>query len=105
MDRTVPVNEGVFNGSQLDLLGVSVHHLGTIFLDRVLAHHDGLSRDSNIYQIEDLRKPTGLIRQLSQNVLCPITKKWGAAYVHCLKGKDHVGPATQMLSYSWGYVH
>jgi tetratricopeptide (TPR) repeat protein len=28
----------------------------------------------------------------------------GAAYVHTLQGADHVGPASIMLSYTWGYT-
>jgi hypothetical protein len=37
-------------------------------------------------------------------VLCPIDGQLGAAYVHCLGGKDEVGDANFMLSYSWGCV-
>ena len=35
--------------------------------------------------------------------MCPIDGKRGVAYVHCINGNDHVGTATHMLSYAWGY--
>ena len=35
--------------------------------------------------------------------MCPIDGKRGVAYVHCIDGNDHVGIATHMLSYAWGY--
>ncbi|CAB9510328.1 Hydra magnipapillata [Seminavis robusta] len=95
---------------ELDTLGVSVHHLQHIFLEREvgMAKKNAttgkfLSKDSSIYEIEDLEGPPGVIRTKSVNTVCPIDGKMGAAYVHSLQGEDHVGEATQMLSYSWNY--
>ncbi|CAB9518597.1 finger protein [Seminavis robusta] len=62
-----------------------------------------LSKDSSIYEIEDLEGPPGVIRTKSAKTVCPIDGKMGAAYVHTLQGEDHVGEAAHMLSYSWGY--
>jgi len=89
-----------------DLLGVSVHYLATQFLQEV-EDDDRITvsaRDAVIYDLEDTRSTTpGLIRRRGKNVLCPITNKMGAAYVHCLSRVDDVGPSTHMLSYTWGY--
>jgi hypothetical protein len=83
-----------------DLVGVSVYYLQNIFLKEVEAA--GLSRDSTIYDLENLNGPAGLIRKEGVDVVCPITNTRGAAYVHCLEGADNVGGATHMLSYTWG---
>ena len=83
-------------------LGVSVHWLSTGFISDIESH--GLTRNNNIYQIEDLRSPkNGVIRSKGKKVICPHDGKIGAAYVDCLEGKDNVGPATLMLSYGWRY--
>jgi hypothetical protein len=87
----------------LEKLGVSVHYLKTFLLEEVLLT-PGLSRDSTIYDCEKLEGPPGVIRQKGEDVLCPIDGQLGAAYVHCLGGKDEVGDANFMLSYSWGCV-
>ncbi|CAB9510843.1 Kinesin light chain [Seminavis robusta] len=99
------------NSPSMDTLGVSVHHLEHIFLEEVYsftttaaANQNPLSRDSKIYQIEGLRGPPGVIRTRGTNTVCPIDGRLGAAYVNCLQGEDHVGEATQMLSYSWNYT-
>ncbi|CAB9530832.1 Kinesin light chain [Seminavis robusta] len=109
----------------LDTLGVSVHHLAHFFMKKEVcaarttrrkpfaglvlgkdAATTGtpLSRDSKIYQIENLQRPPGVIRMQSADTICPIDGRKGSAYVHSLKGKDHVGEATHMLSYSWDYT-
>lgn len=62
----------------------------------------GSSTGKTIYQLEDLRRGPGLIRRKGIDVRCPRDGKMGAAYVDCLKGKQHVGRANLMLSYSWG---
>ncbi|CAB9520254.1 Kinesin light chain [Seminavis robusta] len=97
--------------TQMDTLGVSVHHLEHIFLEREIGKptrsaitEKCLSRESKIYDIEDLQGPPGVIRSKGINIVCPIDGKMGAAYVHCLQGEDHVGKATHMLSYSWNYT-
>ena len=85
---------------QPDYQGLSVHYLRHCFLDEVRAA--GFSRDSKIYDLEDLRGPPGLVRKKGAETICPMTGKKGAAYVHCVKGQDNVGDATHMLSYTWG---
>jgi hypothetical protein len=81
------------------MLGVSVEHLRTIFMDKVRAA--GLTEKSTIHDIENLRKEPGLIRQMGSAVTSSVDGRIGAAYVHCLVGEDHVGRADSMLSYSW----
>lgn len=87
----------------LDFLAPSVHHLQTSFRD--LIEESGLDPSTaTLYDIENLRSETpGLIRTKGLNVTCPIDGDVGAAYVHCLEDEDHVGPASFMLSYCWGY--
>jgi hypothetical protein len=88
------------NNSRLDdMAGVSVYHLCNTFLPHV--EDAGFSRDSTIYELENLKGPPGLIRKVGRNIPCPITGEMGAAYVHCLQGEDHVGRASHMLSYTW----
>jgi len=84
-----------------DFIGVSVYYLETEFLREV--QEAGYSRDSTIYQLEDLKcLAPGVIRQKGLSRTCPLDQKKGAAYIHCLRGDDHVGQATHMLSYTWG---
>ena len=88
--------------TSLDLLGVSVHHLQTYFMERVLAA--GFSKDVKVYEIENLQGPPGLIRQQGTQVISPVDGKLGASYVHCFNDAKDVGAANYMLSYSWRYV-
>ncbi|CAB9529597.1 Kinesin light chain [Seminavis robusta] len=103
-------NKSHVQSTQLDTLGVSVFHLEHFFLEKEVcaSNHAStgkfLSKESKVYDIEDLRGPPGVIRSKSANTVCPVDKKMGAAYVHCLEGDDHVGEATHMLSYSWDYA-
>lgn len=90
-----------------ELLGVSVHWLQNEFLKKEVPSDGRYTSDSTIYDIEDLNAdekhhPFGPIRQKGKGVECPLDKKPGAAYVHCLEGADNVGKATHMLSYTWG---
>ncbi|CAB9516000.1 Kinesin light chain [Seminavis robusta] len=86
------------------LLGVSIHYLQTSFLEEVTST-EPLSRNSSIHQIEDLESHEGgVIRRKGADRVCPIDGKTGAAYVHCLQGKDSVGTADYMLSYSRSYT-
>ena len=82
-----------------DFLAPSVYHLQSTFLTQI-KDEQGLSiDDATLYDIEDLRnvdKP-GLIRKKGLDVECPIDGNLGCAYVHTLKGDDHVGSATHML--------
>jgi len=92
------------NRDYYDFLAPSVHHLQTTFLEKLI--DSGLTRDSTLYEIEDLQSnKLGLVRQKGVDVTCPIDGRPGAAYVHCLEslGGSHVGTATHMLSYAWGY--
>ncbi|GFH61349.1 hypothetical protein CTEN210_17825 [Chaetoceros tenuissimus] len=78
---------------------VSVRYLSTKFLEEVKDSRGSrrLGRESKIYEIEDLSKDEyGVIRKKG------VEKK--SSYVDCLNGKDNVGEATHMLSYSWGYT-
>lgn len=86
------------------LLGVSVHHLQTVFLTEIAAEPFSLRRESTIHDIENLEDDEpGVIRHKGACRSCPLDGRLGAAYVHCLSGADHVGRATHMLSYSWRY--
>jgi len=93
----------VSNGrDKFDFLAPSVYHLETCFLEEI--KQSGLGEDATLYDIENLRgKTPGIIRKKGMDVKCPIDGDIGAAYVHCIKGKDHVGTATHMLSYAWSY--
>lgn len=84
-----------------ELAGVSVHYLQHHFIQEVA--EAGYSRNSSIYELEDLRGNPGIIRRKGADVMCPLSNKKGAAYVHCLRGLDNVGTSTHMLSYTWSY--
>mmetsp|Transcript_2716 Transcript_2716/g.3816 ORF Transcript_2716/g.3816 Transcript_2716/m.3816 type:complete len:541 (-) Transcript_2716:18-1640(-) len=92
--------------TDLDLRGVSVHHLANYFMDLVRAKYPDSGNDTKIYQIEDLNDldKNGIIREEGKDTQCPIDDRRGAAYVHTLQGADHVGPASIMLSYTWRYT-
>ncbi|CAB9524044.1 Kinesin light chain [Seminavis robusta] len=85
-------------------LAVSVHYLRSTFLQEVLAT-PGLSRDSTVYDIENLdEEAPGVIRRKADHVCCPIDGRMGAAYVHGVDDDGiSVGQANVMLSYTWGY--
>jgi len=76
--------------------GISVSYLATTFADEVEAA--GFSKDTPIYELEPI-----VIRSKGQHVVCPRDGRPGAAYVDAIQEPDAVGPATHMLSYSWGY--
>ncbi|CAB9496746.1 Hydra magnipapillata [Seminavis robusta] len=103
VDATVDTDQVEVVDSDKDLLGVSVHHLQHGLLHEV--KEAGLSRESKIYEIEDLRYPAhGVIRRKGASVTCPIDGQLGASYVHSLgDDPDKVGPSHFMISYSWGY--
>ena len=88
-----------------DLLGISVHHLANNLTNLVCAERPHSGKDTTIHQMEDLRNhdKNGIIREKGKDTICPIDGRIGAAYVHTLEGADHVGPASIMLSYTWGY--
>uniref|UniRef100_A0A7S3V7M0 MalT-like TPR region domain-containing protein n=1 Tax=Chaetoceros debilis TaxID=122233 RepID=A0A7S3V7M0_9STRA len=90
------------DANQLDVdgqlnLGVSVYHLSTTFADKVSEVH-GNSNPVKIYEILDtIICPTG------EQVECSRDGRIGAAYVDAI-GDEDTGPATHMLSYTWGYT-
>jgi hypothetical protein len=87
-----------------DLLGVSVNWLETGLMEEILST-PGLTRDSTIYAVENLQdtEQLGVIRRKGAQTACPLDGKLGSPYVHALEGDpDKVGPATYMLSYTWG---
>lgn len=85
-----------------DFLAPSVHHLQTTFFKYV--SDNGFGEDATVYDIENLRsEEPGLIRKRGLDKYCPIDGRSGAAYVQCIEGDDHVGIATHMISYAWGY--
>ena len=90
----------------LNFLAPSVYHLQTSFLDYI-TENDFNPTSAKVYDIENLsEEEPGLIRRKGMDVICPIDGDLGASYVHSIMddGDDHVGAATHMLSYAWGYV-
>ena len=86
-----------------DLLGVSVYHLNEVFLPQI--RDEGFSEATKFYEIENLSLDSpGIVRRRGQHLLCPFDHLPGCAYVHTISGIDHVGPATHMLSWTWGYT-
>eukprot|EP00928_Gymnodinium_smaydae_P089702 TRINITY_DN73613_c0_g1_i1.p1 TRINITY_DN73613_c0_g1~~TRINITY_DN73613_c0_g1_i1.p1 ORF type:complete len:640 (+),score=85.31 TRINITY_DN73613_c0_g1_i1:113-2032(+) len=77
-------------------LGCSVHHLATALLDAVADAR--LPRDAKVHEVE-----AKVIRPYTVGFRCPNDGRPGSAYVDCLRGADHVGPAGHMLSYTWSY--
>lgn len=83
--------------SEVAMEGVSVHHLAKDLWDAVLAC--GFDEGATVADIEPrIIRPAGLA------MACPRDNSMGAAYVDTLSGNDHVGHATHMLSYTWGYT-
>jgi hypothetical protein len=70
--------------------GVSVHYLEHVLLQEVKDEDSDLDINT-------------AIRRKGTNVICPRDNQLGAAYVDCIHGKDFVGQANVMLSYSWDY--
>jgi len=88
-------NKGSANTSEkLGLMGISVHYLSNQFMREV--RNADFDETSKIYDIVDF-----VIRKKGANVVCPIEKIRGAAYVHSIL-KMYVGKADIMLSYAWG---
>ncbi len=79
--------------------GVSIYHMHHMLLPQVEELREVQGNENlNIYDIND-----PIIKAKGKHIICPRDKKKGAAYVDCLKGKDHVGIATFMISYCWLY--
>ena len=91
----------------LERQGPSVHHLSTDFITDTLQavsnqmpHMEGITdpAEAKIFHMaKAYGTPAGLL------VMCPRDGQPGAAYVDTLSGKDNVGIANALLSYSWGY--
>eukprot|EP00435_Cladocopium_sp_Y103_P072810 s246_g41.t1 len=94
---SLPASDETGHAEQnLDLHGVSCHHLKNDLMDCIRSHGQELSSVS-VHGIEPL------IRARGQDVMCPKTGKLGSSYVDALQGEDHVGMSNFMLSYSWRY--
>ena len=119
--------------SQMDLLGVSVHHFRSVFLPDILQHPE-FSMQSKFHEIENLRAPNNAssvgsssdgssdnnnnnnttrgcyVRDKGAHHICPVDGRPGAAYVDTLSSsmaphpEDHCGPSTAMLSWTWQYT-
>ena len=100
-----PTSSGTSTTDQADdVQGVSVHWLCTGLVDEIRSF--GLDEKcASIHDIECLEGPSskGVIRKKGAHVMSPVDGRLGASYVHCLKGKDRVGKANYMLSYTWSY--
>jgi hypothetical protein len=91
----------------LERQGPSVFHLSTAFIRKAmkaiqkkLEMFDDLTHASHAkiyHMVEAFGKPTGI------NHICPRDGLVGASYVDTLIGKENVGVAKALLSYSWGY--
>jgi len=87
------------------ILGVSVKYLSSTFYEECKTYLNSRGKDVStalVYDIEDLREPTGMIREKGKAIISKEDGKLGASYIDCLKDEDDVGEATHMLSYSWG---
>merc|ERR1719193_417723 len=92
--RSEPVASGELG---CKLRAPSVHYLTTGFLREV--ESAGFSRDSTIHEVEP-----EIIRFKGARLVCPRDGNVGCAFVDTLEGSDDAGPATMMLSYTWGYT-
>eukprot|EP00035_Acanthoeca_spectabilis_P014132 m.268599 g.268599 ORF g.268599 m.268599 type:complete len:2132 (-) comp16059_c0_seq3:59-6454(-) len=76
------------------------HKLELVVIERpksLIEHIPADLTDLRIYQMVELyTKPIG------QDITCPRDFELGCAYVDTLVGRDNVGRATALLSYSWG---
>jgi hypothetical protein len=112
--RKTVLRDNNANKDDVNSLGVSVHWLTTGFLEEI--KEVGLDVESaTIHQLESFQddEPPGLIRQRGQHLVSPVDGKLGTSYVHALllessgkaeKEEERLGPATWMLSYTWGYT-
>ena len=105
------------------LLGPSVHHLTTVLRPGCLTSVSASIVETAVTGLDFDGLPPKAWRPLisspeeakiwhlvhsyakpqSVNLVCPRDGQPGAAYVDTLAGSDHVGRASALLSYSWGY--
>ena len=82
---------------------VSVAYLSGHFLQEV--KDAGFEHDNaTAYDLEPdvSSRNLGFIRQKGgEHVTCSTDNKSGGAFVDCLDGKDCIGPANNMLNYTW----
>lgn len=90
--------QGIEPGQPGDpLRASSIFYLETEFVKEV--ESIGKTPDAHIYELDE-----PLIRAKGANMTCPRDGRLGAAFVDTINGKDFVGRATHMLSYTWGYT-
>lgn len=95
VETTAPTNSAAPAASS-EMRAVSVAHLSNVLAASIT--NAGLSTNDVVYEVEPV-----VIRPPGENVVCPRDGERGAAYVDCFGDPDDVGPATVMLSYTWGY--
>lgn len=79
------------------LRACSIFYLRTEFCKEV--ESIGKTLASHIYELDE-----PLIRAKGANMICPRDGRLGAAFVDTIRGKDFVGRANHMLSYTWQYT-
>jgi len=98
------------------LLGVSVDHLSSTCVPAMLGAIDAIRKNIG-HELQDaydlLPDPSqasiwhmvhAYAKPVSEHTVCPRDGELGCAYVDTLSGKDDVGRADALLSYSWGYL-
>eukprot|EP00035_Acanthoeca_spectabilis_P002076 m.84916 g.84916 ORF g.84916 m.84916 type:complete len:332 (-) comp11334_c1_seq1:49-1044(-) len=97
------------NMSDRALLGPSVHHLNSVLLSKVLAAVQPPWTDKSGATVDPPEAATiahavqAVVKPSSATRKSPRDGKPGCAYVDALKGSDHVGTSTVLLSYTWSY--
>ena len=94
------------------LLGPSVHHIATWLVPAVVAAVPTIKNHASQSSFDSLSYPAdatiwhmvhAYVKPASASTVCPRDGTMGCAYVDTLTHEDDVGPATALLSYSWGY--
>ena len=102
------------NPNDRALLGPSVYHLEATLIPAVQQAIETIKRDRGhpdqaVYAGLDTADASiwhtvhAFAKTHSEHWVCPRDGGVGCAYVDTLSGVDDVGPATALLSYSWGY--
>ena len=94
------------------LLGPSVHHITTGLVPAVMTAVPTIKNHAQQNSFDTLSDPGeatiwhmvhAYAKPASAGTVCPRDGTMGCAYVDTLTHEDDVGPATALLSYSWGY--
>mmetsp|Transcript_386 Transcript_386/g.1061 ORF Transcript_386/g.1061 Transcript_386/m.1061 type:complete len:2458 (+) Transcript_386:127-7500(+) len=96
------------NDSDLNMDGVSVHHLVKVLRGAASKGLDQkMSEEKKAGRPFLEKKEDASIWHMVQAYVMPATKTKKCAYVEWLPqfGPDHVGPANALLSYCWGYKY